>query len=119
MMALHATRPTQAFPKMRTQPSSPCIIAAAIVILFSSQSLPAQRKASDTIVIAVSPQGSDAAAGTVAAPFASLQRAQQAARESNADHDIIVQLADGIYRLTSPLLFAARDGGRNGHHVTW
>lgn len=71
------------------------------------------------VVIAVSPTGSDSGPGTVGRPFQSLERAQQAVREINADDDVTVQLADGLYRLARPLLFTALDGGRNGHHVSW
>ncbi len=52
-------------------------------------------------------------------PFQSLERAQQAVRTINADHDVTVQLAGGVYRLVRPLFFTARDGGRNGHQVVW
>jgi hypothetical protein len=77
------------------------------------------RIAKDAITIAVSPKGNDAGPGTAAAPFLTLQRAQRAVREVNTTHDVVVQLADGTYRLTQPLVFAAADGGRNGHAVTW
>ncbi|GAA4613023.1 RICIN domain-containing protein [Actinoallomurus liliacearum] len=33
--------------------------------------------------------------------------------------DIVVQLADGIYRQTAPLRFTAADSGTNGHTVVW
>jgi hypothetical protein len=80
----------------------------------------AQRKApEDAVVIVVSPQGDDSAAGSPDAPFRSLERAQLAVRQVNTEHDVTVELKDGIYRLERPLLFAARDGGRNGHHVAW
>lgn len=79
----------------------------------------ARRPAKDAIVIAVSPDGSDLAAGTKERPFQTLQRAQQAVRELNADHNVTVELADGVYRIKAPLIFTARDGGRNGHHVSW
>jgi hypothetical protein len=81
--------------------------------------LAAPRPAKDAIVIAVSPNGDDRAAGTVASPFRSLERAQQAVRLVNDEHDVIVQLFDGIYRLNQTLRFTAQDGGRNGHTVTW
>jgi len=71
------------------------------------------------VIIAVSPQGRDSAAGTPDAPFLTLERAQTAVRAVNADHDVTVELADGIYRLMKPLVFTAFDGGRNGHHVRW
>jgi hypothetical protein len=33
--------------------------------------------------------------------------------------DLVVVLADGIYRLSAPLTFTAADSGANGHQVTW
>ncbi|GAA0339185.1 RICIN domain-containing protein [Actinoallomurus spadix] len=33
--------------------------------------------------------------------------------------DVVVQLADGVYRQTTPLRFAAADSGTNGHTVRW
>ncbi|HVZ89260.1 MAG TPA: right-handed parallel beta-helix repeat-containing protein [Polyangia bacterium] len=33
--------------------------------------------------------------------------------------DLVVQLADGTYRLTAPLMFTAADSGMNGHTITW
>jgi hypothetical protein len=99
-------------------------VACAVVALAlpgalpcSAQVVPKQTK--DVLVIAVSPDGSDLASGTREKPFQSLQRAQQAVREASADHDVTVELANGIYRLSSTLLFTALDGGRNGHHVLW
>lgn len=73
----------------------------------------------DAVLIAVSPRGDDGAAGSGDAPFRTLERAQLAVRQLNAEHDVTVQLADGIYRLERPLVFAAGDAGRNGHHVAW
>lgn len=73
----------------------------------------------DPVAIAVSPTGSDTAAGTPEQPFRTLVRAQQAVRQVNVSHDVEVQLGNGIYRLQQPLIFMAIDGGRNGHHVVW
>ena len=97
-----------------------CIIGAFIMPGVSPLFLLAAPKpAKDALVIAVSPTGNDLAAGTREKPFQSLQRAQQAVRKVNSDHDVNVELADGMYRLTAPLLFTVLDGGRNGHHVLW
>jgi hypothetical protein len=95
--------------------------SAMVASLAAVSSLPgfAQRRAVDAVVIAVSPTGSDLGPGTMEKPFQSLERAQQAVRTVNSEHDVTVQLADGIYRLARPLLFTALDGGRNGHHVVW
>ncbi len=50
---------------------------------------------------------------------APLERAQQAARQANGTHDVVVELGDGTYRLTQPLRLTAQDGGHDRHTVTW
>jgi len=70
-------------------------------------------------VLHVSPQGSDDGDGSPAHPFHTLERAQMAVRRLNATHDVIVMLADGTYRLTTPLHFTALDGGQHSHVVRW
>jgi hypothetical protein len=79
----------------------------------------AQSTAKSPIVIAVSPSGSDSAPGTREKPFKTLERAQLAVRQFNANRDVTVELGEGIYRLSHPLIFAAQDGGANRHHVEW
>jgi hypothetical protein len=39
--------------------------------------------------------------------------------DQNMQSDIVVQLADGTYRLDAPLDFTAADSGTNGHQVIW
>jgi hypothetical protein len=96
-------------------------IATAVVVLTAFPFvLQGERKpAKDAVIIAVAPGGSDDATGTVDHPFQTLERAQQAVRLVNEQHDVTVQIADGVYRLSHPLLFKALDGGRNGHKVSW
>lgn len=69
----------------------------------------------------VAPNGSDTSKGTPNHPFRTLERAQQAVRERTArmQRNLVVHLADGTYRLTSPLTLDARDSGRNGHNVIY
>ena len=55
----------------------------------------------------VSPAGNDANPGTLEKPFATLQRAQQAAREKHGD----VFLRGGTYYLPATLVFTAEDSG--------
>jgi hypothetical protein len=71
--------------------------------------------------IYVSPSGSDSNPGTITSPVQTLQKAQQLVRSSNADMttDLTVTLADGYYRMSSPLTLDASDSGRNGHSVVW
>ena len=68
----------------------------------------------------VSPGGSDDNPGTVASPVQTLQKAQQLVRRSNANmtSDITVTLADGYYRMTSPLTLDPSDSGTNSHNVS-
>ncbi len=94
------------------------VLVAQIVIAAAACVAQAHKKQA-AVVIAVSPTGSDSAAGTLQAPFRTLPRAQQAVRLVNAGHNVDVLVEDGIYRLRSPLLFRAQDGGRNGYRVSW
>jgi hypothetical protein len=72
-----------------------------------------------TSVVYASPSGT----GTVcsAAQPCSLSAAQAAVRSLNGamSGDIVVQLADGAYRLTAPLRLTAADSGNNGYRVVW
>ena len=69
----------------------------------------------------VSPEGSDTADGSAAAPFRTLHRAQSAVREINADmtEDLHVYISDGTYYLRKPLYFESADSGTNGHQIIW
>ncbi len=96
--------------------------AAATLAIIMGLGFPAwavQPGKEPAIVIAVSPGGNDSAAGTLQAPFRTLERAQQAVRLVNGSHNVKVQLEDGTYRLRHPLIFTAQDGGKNGYHVRW
>lgn len=78
-----------------------------------------ERPAPAPIVVEVSPRGSDAGDGSAARPFASLARAQAAVRAINTTNAVTVRLADGVYRLDTPLRFSRADGGQNGFVVRW
>ena len=59
--------------------------------------------------------------GCTAAQPCSLSTAQATVRSlvGGMSDDIVVQLSDGVYRVTSPLTFGAADSGTNGHTVRW
>jgi hypothetical protein len=67
----------------------------------------------------VSPTGTGTSC-TSSAPCA-ITQAQTVVRGAAAgmNSDLVVELADGIYRLAAPLVFTAADSGTNGHTITW
>jgi hypothetical protein len=67
----------------------------------------------------VSPTGSDSNAGTLAAPFLTIQKARDVVRtvNSNMTGDIIVYLRGGRYPITSTLTFVPSDSGTNGYYI--
>jgi hypothetical protein len=70
----------------------------------------------------VSTSGSDNNDGSLNSPFQTLGKAQQAVRtliSGSVNEDVIVHIADGVYRQTSPLVFTTADSGRNGRTVYW
>jgi len=88
------------------------VIAAAVLVVAS----PA-RAATTTLFAAPTGTGTTCSA----AQPCSLPAAQAAVRTliSGMSGDIVVQLADGVYRLSAPLRLTAADSGTNGHTVIW
>ena len=104
---------------MKAKKQSVLLAMLVLGVGFTAKGVAAPGASSPAIVVAVAPQGSDQAAGTPVHPYRTLERAQQAVRHWNCSRDVIVELADGVYRLTQPLSFTARDGGCNGFRVVW
>jgi hypothetical protein len=67
----------------------------------------------------VSSDGDDAAPGTHHAPFATLARAQQAARPHAGKEPVHVIIGGGTYYLPSTLVFTAADSGSASAHVMY
>ncbi|MET8085935.1 RICIN domain-containing protein [Micromonospora sp. NPDC005237] len=72
-----------------------------------------------TTTLYASPSGSGSTCS--ASQPCSLAGAQAAVRTLNSSMsgDIVVELADGVYRLTSPMRLTAADSGTNGYQVIW
>src|SRR5690348_2668977 len=90
--------------------------AAATVAVIAASALPASAA---TTTLYASPSGSG---GTCSSSQpCSLSGVQSAVRSMVAgmSGDIVVQLADGVYRLSAPLRLTAADSGTNGHNVIW
>ena len=92
------------------------MILAAMASLCLAQTA---KTAPGTVTYVVSPAGKDSNAGTRESPFATLERAQRAVRTSNLEHDVVVEMESGVYRIDHALCFRAADGGQNGRRVTW
>ncbi|HLH19128.1 MAG TPA: fibronectin type III domain-containing protein [Bryobacteraceae bacterium] len=71
--------------------------------------------------IYVSPSGNDANRGNEDSPVRTLERARDIVRTRNQNlaADLTVFIAPGLYCLTAPLVFDARDSGANGHNVIY
>ena len=67
----------------------------------------------------VAPNGSDADPGTLERPFATLQRAQQAARQARGREPTTVFLREGTYYLPETLVFTAGDAGTQAAPVAY
>ncbi|GIJ09680.1 RICIN domain-containing protein [Micromonospora andamanensis] len=92
------------------------LTAAATVAAVTAFAAPALAA---TTTLYASPSGGGSSC-TAAQPC-SLTGAQSVVRSMNTSMsgDIVVQLADGVYRLSSPLRFTAADSGTNGYRVIW
>ncbi len=66
----------------------------------------------------VAPGGSDSGPGSLKRPFATLQRAQRAARARKGEA-ITVSLREGTYYLAAPLIFTTEDSGTHGAPVIY
>ncbi|WP_436535941.1 ricin-type beta-trefoil lectin domain protein [Actinoplanes sp. HUAS TT8] len=91
--------------------------AAGLAVLATAFVASPARAASTTVY--ASPTGSGTSCSS--AQPCSLAGAQAAVRALNdaMSDDIVVQLADGTYRLSAPLRLTAEDSGSNGHTVSW
>jgi len=67
----------------------------------------------------VAPNGADTNPGTLERPFATLGRAQQAARQARGRVPVTVCLREGTYYLPETLAFTAEDSGTNAAPVVY
>lgn len=74
-----------------------------------------------TLSFYLSPGGSDANPGTLARPFKTLERAQQAVRQVNRTmrSDVVVYLRGGRYELRQTFALDQSDSGENGFNVVY
>ncbi|MDQ1307005.1 MAG: hypothetical protein QG671_2837 [Actinomycetota bacterium] len=100
-------------------PVSGLALATGVVAGLVSAAAPAAAASAATTTVYASPSGSGTDCS--AARPCSLSAAQSAVRGlvGGMSGDIVVQLADGVYRLSAPLRLTGADSGSNGHSVIW
>lgn len=105
-------------PQRRTGRTASSILAVALVAA-GAAAAPIMSHAATMSTLYASPTGSGTACSS-SAPC-SLTQAQQSVRtlDGNMSGDIVVLLAGGTYRLSSPLALGTADSGGNGHNVIW
>ena len=73
--------------------------------------------------VAVSPDGDDGGAGTLAEPFRTLERAQEEVRElvtaGLPEGGVVVWLREGMYERSETLALGPEDSGSDGKPVAW
>jgi hypothetical protein len=103
-------------------PRGALLLAAACALVVAASVPAAGASTVMRLSFWVSPNGSDRATGARSAPFRTLVRARDAARNARRVHpraQISVYLLGGIYRVSQPLVLDARDSGRPGNDVAW
>ncbi|MCD9024187.1 RICIN domain-containing protein [Cohnella silvisoli] len=97
------------------------ILIAACLIVVSLSVTPDLASAGTQATYYVSPGGSDSNPGTLAQPFATLQKARDVVRTVNGNMtgDIVVYLRGGTYALSSALQLNSQDSGTNGYQVMY
>lgn len=99
---------------MQPQPRRWCALAALLLTAFFTPSLATQAHAE--IVLHVAPNGNDEADGSASKPLKTLHAAQKILRERFAAGEpgsARVELANGVYQLSEPLVLSAEDSGES------
>ncbi|MCX5263143.1 RICIN domain-containing protein [Streptomyces sp. NBC_00199] len=111
---------------MKTTASPVRKVSAALAVgvtaaLLTSLSTPTPASATTQATYYVAPNGDDSNAGTISAPFKTLQHARDVVRtvDSNMTGDIDVYLRGGTYPVGSTVDFTSADSGTNGHRVVY
>ncbi|MGW3119597.1 RICIN domain-containing protein [Streptomyces sp. NPDC001107] len=101
---------------------APVALAAAVsATLLTSLAAPPPASAATQATYYVAPDGDDSNAGTITAPFKTLQHARDVVRRvnDNMTGDVNVYLRGGNYPVGSTINFTSADSGTNGHHVVY
>lgn len=100
------------------------LLGAMVVPAGAASAAPASPGAAQGVVnLYVTPGGvrttAMAAGATAMNTFSSIAQAAPMAHQLSANSNVVVHLAAGKYRLTSPLRFTGANSGQNGHTITY
>ncbi|MGJ5793189.1 DUF1349 domain-containing protein [Streptomyces griseorubiginosus] len=113
-------RPTRPRPALRDR-LRPCLAALALLTASAgavvAQAVPAS--AATAATLHVSPDGTGTACSTSQPCSLTQAKTNVRAMSSSMTGDIVVEVADGTYRLTAPLTFTSADSGTGGNSVIW
>jgi len=111
----------QTLPRVPTPLLQLGLCLAVATISLTTLSSPATLSAGEpAIAFYVAPDGDDANTGTIASPFATLDRARLAVRAlltTGVDQDVYVYLRGGTYFISEPVTFDTADSAPAGHVV--
>jgi hypothetical protein len=95
------------------------VFAAAALLPSIAGQTPAAAATQATYYVAT--DGNDANAGTITAPFKTVERARDVVRTVNANMtgDIYVYVRGGTYQVTSTIEFTPSDSGTNGYRIVY
>jgi len=99
----------------------PALLAGSMLASPSLAAAQGGQTASESVSIHIAPNGRDSWTGSRDKPFATLARAQKEVRalRKNRDANVVVLIADGVYRLDQPLVLIAEDSGTKNKPVVW
>ena len=101
--------------------ASAALALAVSAALLAPLTMPTPASAATQATYYVAPNGDDTNAGTIAAPFKTLQHARDVVRtvDSNMTGDINVYLRGGNYPVSSTIDFTSADSGTSGHRIVY
>jgi hypothetical protein len=102
----------------RSRPPRAALVAVLAVGAFVAAPAVTSHAATMTTLYA-SPAGSGTACSASAPCSLTQAKTSVEAIDGNMSGDIVVQLAGGTYRMSSPLVLGSADSGTNGHQVIW
>ncbi|HUQ61948.1 RICIN domain-containing protein [Lentzea sp.] len=105
---------TSSFPAARGR-----IALAAVVVTTAAAVATASPATAATTTLHASPSGTGTTCSATAPCSLTAAQAAVRSRTSSMSGDIVVELADGTYRLAEALRFTASDSGTNGYRVLW